>query len=210
MEILDNNLNFSYNPGNRSITKYIILHHAATIRATVEQIHSWHLGRGWAGIGYHFYVRKDGSVYKGREIGWTGGHTTNYNYCSIGVCFEGNFENESMNDVQKQAGAELITYIQELYDYSLEVRKHKDFNATACPGSNFPFDYISNGYVTEPEETNPEESNEPSDWAVNYCNDMIERKIFIGDENNNYHWHDNVTREELAVVLSRVFSLLGE
>ena len=50
----------------RRSTTRIILHHAAASKCTAQQIHSWHLANGWVGIGYHFFVRKDGSVYRGR------------------------------------------------------------------------------------------------------------------------------------------------
>ena len=46
----------------RAATTRIILHHAAAKTCTAQQIHSWHLANGWVGIGYHFFVRKDGSV----------------------------------------------------------------------------------------------------------------------------------------------------
>ena len=50
----------------RGRTDEIILHHAEASHASVEDINQWHLERGWAGIGYHFYIRKDGKVYRGR------------------------------------------------------------------------------------------------------------------------------------------------
>jgi hypothetical protein len=31
--------------------KYLIMHHAAAKKCTVEDIHRWHLGNGWRGIG---------------------------------------------------------------------------------------------------------------------------------------------------------------
>lgn len=52
----------------RAATKYIVLHHRAG-SGTVESIHAEHIARGWAGIGYHFYVRRDGSIYRGRPLG---------------------------------------------------------------------------------------------------------------------------------------------
>ena len=95
MKIKETTFNFVNGLSKRSSTKYIILHHRAG-NGDVMSIHSQHLGQGWAGIGYHFYVRKDGNVYSGRPINMVGGHTTNYNSVSVGVCFEGNFEKENM------------------------------------------------------------------------------------------------------------------
>lgn len=142
MNIINSNFKFSTALTKRKSTKYIILHHRAG-NGDVQSIHQGHLANGWSGIGYHFYVRKDGSVYSGRPINTSGAHTTNYNSVSVGVCFEGNFETEKMKDVQIKAGQELISYLKSKYP-DAKVQKHRDFNATACPGKNFPFDEITN------------------------------------------------------------------
>jgi N-acetyl-anhydromuramyl-L-alanine amidase AmpD len=127
----------------RPKTNYIILHHAAGSTLSPDDIHRIHQGNGWSGIGYHFYVRKDGSIYRGRPINSTGAHVSNYNSQCLGICFEGNFEKEQMPEAQLNAGKELIAYVRGLYPNAL-IRKHKDLNATACPGRYFPFDEISN------------------------------------------------------------------
>lgn len=123
----------------RTETKYIVLHHVGAVGSfTPEQIHAEHLKKGWRGIGYNYYVRKDGTIYHGREENAAGGHTLNYNTVSIGVCFEGNFEIETMPDVQKQAGQKLIADILTRYPNAKPIR-HSGLNATACPGKHFPF-----------------------------------------------------------------------
>lgn len=126
-------------PSKRSMTNYIILHHAAVTAATPESIHAYHKSLGWCGIGYNFYVRKDGKVYEGRPIDCIGAHTVNYNNKSVGICFEGNFEIEQMGAAQLEAGKKLVKYVRSFYP-SAVLKKHKDLDATACPGKNFPFD----------------------------------------------------------------------
>lgn len=134
----------------RQSTTRIILHHAAAKTCTAQQIHSWHLANGWAGIGYHFFVRKSGTVYRGRPEDVLGAHAGGNNYDSIGVCFEGNFMSEQMPAVQRQAGAELVAYLKQKYGIS-KVQKHSDVNATGCPGTHFPFDAIAYGEELEPD-----------------------------------------------------------
>lgn len=137
MNIMEQDYKWNGSLINRTKTKYIILHHRGG-NGDVQSIHKGHLANGWTGIGYHFYVRKDGTVYRGRPLYATGSHCEGFNSNSVGVCFEGNFQNETMSDKQAQAGRELIKYLKSLYP-GIDVKKHEDFNSTLCPGKNFPF-----------------------------------------------------------------------
>lgn len=140
MTIIDAGLQFNNGHGVRiGGPRCIVLHHAAS-NGSVEGIHAGHKGKGWIGIGYHFYVRKDGSVYRGRPEEWIGAHAVGYN-TGIGICAEGNFMNDTMGDAQKRSIIEVIAYLLGKYG-SLPIYRHKDVNATACPGTNYPFDEI--------------------------------------------------------------------
>lgn len=140
-----NETNFTFNGGltGRSRTDYIILHHRAG-DGDAKSIHRQHLSQGWAGIGYHFYIRKNGEIYGGRPINTVGAHCVGYNNNSVGVCFEGNFENEEMSALQLSGGTELVRYLKGKYPNAKIVR-HSDMMATACPGKSFPFEKIKSG-----------------------------------------------------------------
>lgn len=127
----------------RTKTEMIVLHHAAAKSCSAEQIHQWHLLRGWSGAGYHFFVRKDGQIYRGRPEDVVGAHATNYNSKSIGICFEGDFTEESMPKAQLESGKELVAYLKNKYGVT-NVKAHRDLMATSCPGSRFPFNEIAN------------------------------------------------------------------
>lgn len=127
---------------NRSSTTRIILHHAEASSCTVYDIHSWHLANGWSGIGYHFFVRKNGEVWRGRPENKVGAHASGNNSNSIGICFEGRYMTETMPDTQKAAGKELVAYIKSKYGIST-VQAHRDVCSTDCPGVNFPFNEIA-------------------------------------------------------------------
>lgn len=145
MKIIESNLQFK-SLSNLGTVKRIILHHAEASNCTVQDIHRWHLNNGWAGIGYHFFVRKDGTIYRGRPENKLGAHTSNHNTGSLGICFEGSYNKETMPSEQLIAGQELITYLCDKYSLlKANVYKHKDFNSTDCPGANFPFENIQNG-----------------------------------------------------------------
>jgi hypothetical protein len=49
--------------------------------ASAEQIHGWHLGNGWAGIGYHYVIRKDGTIERGRPEWAIGSHAYGFESC---------------------------------------------------------------------------------------------------------------------------------
>ena len=146
MKIIEKTYKWANGLTKRKRTDEMILHHAAAKNCTADDIHSWHLARGWSGIAYHFLVRKDGSIYRGRPEDKIGGHTSGHNSYSIGICFEGDFEKEIMSDSQKKAGTELVAYLKNKYKIS-KVVKHKEYGNTACPGKNFPFNEIANGTV---------------------------------------------------------------
>lgn len=127
----------------RSKTERIILHHAESSSCTVEDIDNWHKKNGWTCIGYHFFIKKDGTIYRGRQENSVGAHAGGANSNSIGICFEGRYETEQMPDVQVQAGKELVAYLKNKYNIS-KVQKHSDVCNTSCPGRNFRFEEIAN------------------------------------------------------------------
>ena len=132
MKIIESNLDFNY-MDTRSKTEQIILHHSGvTVLQSVETIHNYHKNtNGWSGIGYHFYVRKDGNIYRGRPENTVGAHCQGQNYNSIGICFEGNFQKEEMSIKQIKAGRELVMYLLNKYNLLKEdVKKHNDFGST--------------------------------------------------------------------------------
>ena len=127
----------------RNKTEMIVLHHAAAKTCTVQQVHTWHLNRGWIGIGYHYFISKDGQILRGRPENTVGAHVTGHNSKSIGVCFEGDYTTQTMPQAQLEAGKELIAYLKDKYKIT-KVKGHRDLMATSCPGINFPFFEIAN------------------------------------------------------------------
>lgn len=124
-------------------TEMIIIHHSGVnVLQSVETIHEYYLNRDngtYNGIGYHYYVRKDGTVWQGRPENTVGAHCYAHNANSIGICFEGDYENnEIMPTAQYRSGVSLLKDILSRYK-SLVLKKHNDFNATDCPGVHFPF-----------------------------------------------------------------------
>lgn len=75
--------------------KYLVLHCSATKYDrdyTEEMLLRDHLARHFRGIGYHFYIRKDGKMTQHRKLLEVGAHARPYNRCSIGICYEGGLD----------------------------------------------------------------------------------------------------------------------
>lgn len=122
----------------RNRTELIVLHHAAAKSCTVQEVHKWHINRGWSGIGYHYFINKDGEIFRGRPEDTVGAHVTGHNSRSIGVCFEGDYTVQTMPTAQLEAGKELVAYLRNKYKIT-KVKGHRDLMATSCPGVKFPF-----------------------------------------------------------------------
>lgn len=56
----------------------------------IETIRKWHMDeRNFSAVGYHYFIRKDGTVEKGRDEQKIGAHVMNHNKDSIGICLSG-------------------------------------------------------------------------------------------------------------------------
>jgi glucan-binding YG repeat protein len=145
MNIIEHNLNF-FDMSVRSVTNCYILHHLEAEGAnwTVEAIHAMHQEKtpqfGFAGIGYHFYIRLDGSVHRGRPEKYIGSHCKGANSDSIGVAFEGDYDKRTeMPAVQYNAWVELKAYLDGEYG-TLPAFGHREKGSSECPGRYFPLD----------------------------------------------------------------------
>lgn len=123
----------------RPDTKVIIIHHVGIPSGEVsaQQIHEAHLANGWAGIGYHYVIHKDGVIDRGRPLATVGAHAEGHNYDSIGINVTGNFEEEVPTDAQIQSLEQLITALCRLYNLTPNdqtIIGHRDVNSTDCPG----------------------------------------------------------------------------
>lgn len=143
MEIIEHNWSWSGALPRRAVTDAIVLHHAAAVSASAEDIDRIHKGNNWSGIGYHYYVRKNGEVHRGRPEWAVGAHVLKHNDHTIGVCAEGNYETETdMPAAQLVALRALVADLRKRYP-AAQVKRHSDYMATACPGRYYPFDEIT-------------------------------------------------------------------
>ena len=135
MKLVKSNLQFNMNKLQKLVPNkvlLVVLHHRAG-NGTVESIHTQHLKNGWAGIGYHFYIRKDGTVYEGRPITYVGSHCKGNNSCSIGVCLEGYFRKDVPTTEQLRAVKDVYALVKKTYRNIYKMVNHRDLFKTSCP-----------------------------------------------------------------------------
>lgn len=141
MQIIETDLKFT-GLRARSKTDLIVLHHSASEDVPVAEIHAWHLARGWAGIGYHFLIRKNGSIERGRPQDMIGAHAgAGVNDHSIGICLCGNFMHDQPSEPQLVSLIKLTAWLNSCYRASageINVKLHRQVAATECPGKLFP------------------------------------------------------------------------
>ena len=102
-------------------------------------IRRWHRAKGWLDIGYHFVIRRDGTVETGRNIATPGAHVAGFNSCSIGICMvggqgeRGNPEN-NFTEAQFRALYHQLQLLQAKFP-NAAVQGHRDFPKVAkdCP-----------------------------------------------------------------------------
>lgn len=124
----------------------VTLHHTAEVAGMgtrkdadlVKGIQNFHRNtRGWADIGYHWIIGLDGNVYEGRALGIQGAHAGGgNNKHNLGISVIGDFTTGL--PAKRQLRTTALFLEASLRHYKIptsELRGHRDFKATECPGS---------------------------------------------------------------------------
>lgn len=122
--------------------KSLVVHCSATPEGrdvSAADIAGWHKAKGWETIGYHFVVRLDGSVEKGRPVEKAGAHVAGHNANTIGICLIGGTDKAgkpkaTFTAAQLQSLRALLLTLREDFP-SADIKGHRDFPkvAKACP-----------------------------------------------------------------------------
>ncbi len=113
-----------------------------TLLARVEdgELMRDHKKRGFRTIGYHFYIRKDGTITQHRKLLEVGAHCRPYNRCSIGICYEGGLDEhgkpcDTRTEKQTERIIELLYKLHKLFPKA-KIVGHHDLPGTTpkdCP-----------------------------------------------------------------------------
>lgn len=139
---------------DRRAVRWLVFHTAGTpdgADTSAAAIHRYHRReKGWAGIGYHFVIRKDGTIETGRSLTKQGAHVAGLNDRSLAVAFSGNGDIYPLTEEQIKSGLDLGSRLCRLYMIDVEdVIGHREVNkliergfvssvyrtAKSCPGT---------------------------------------------------------------------------
>ena len=132
-------LQFTRPIAKRRATNRIVVHHTAGHDNSVPEIHQMHLNRKWVGIGYHYIIRQNGNIERGRPEALRGAHAGDANVDSIGIGLTGNFERNAPTSVQITSLVALIRDIKRRLGQNIIIVRHSDVMNTLCPGRLFPW-----------------------------------------------------------------------
>lgn len=124
--------------------KKIVIHCSDTFSnmdTSAADINEWHKARGWSKIGYHYVIRRDGSVETGRPEDKPGAHVAGHNTGSLGICMIGGKARpgENPTNFTRQQWQTLETLVKRLkVDWpQAEITGHTDLDASkTCPTFN--------------------------------------------------------------------------
>lgn len=123
------------------ITNLCIHHSAVAANIPLEKIADYHVNsRGWPGIGYHFYVKPEGTIYQTNRIETISYHVAYNNDYTVGICVGGDFTYATPTAPQLDSAARLVAWLmQELNIPQERVMGHKEYprNQTSCPGETW-------------------------------------------------------------------------
>ena len=126
----------------RQINK-IIVHCSATKEGRdfdVEDVRNWHVkGNKWSDVGYHYVIKLDGTIQKGRDVSVVGSHAYRNNKNSIGICYIGGLDSEGNakdTRTKQQKDALRALYLELFNLYQCEIIGHNEVSKKSCPCFN--------------------------------------------------------------------------
>ena len=180
----------------------IALHHMAHVSAGMDEIHQWHLAKGWKGFAYNYWVDYNGNVYECRGLNVGGGLLDPLNATVISVGFQGDYDKtQEMPRKQFLAGCELIRYLRIKIPSISLVAGHKHWQATSCPGKYFPLEEM---IETSNRMLSIRDFDQVADWAKESLLNVYGAGIMVGDDEGRFNPKAPITRQEVAVIVDRL------
>lgn len=133
-----------FKPLVASRVAFLVVHCSATRpsmdwgRADIDRLHR---SQGWFEIGYHYVIKRSGTVEVGRQLDRQGAHAARFNHLSVGICLIGGVTEDdhrvpedNFTDAQLASLRTLLVDLKQRYPHA-EVLGHRDLPNVkkACP-----------------------------------------------------------------------------
>jgi N-acetylmuramoyl-L-alanine amidase len=149
MNIVEHDWPWPHPLDQRDSTDYLVVHHTCgSQNQDTHEIWDEHIAIGDNGIAYHYVIKGDGTVVRGRPRDTIGAHAHGVNQISIGIVLEGNFQPGQDNYVtpsgaQISSLKELLSGLKGIYP-DAKIIGHREVagisgnpeDATDCPGDS--------------------------------------------------------------------------
>jgi len=115
----------------------------------LKNLQSWSRSeKKWIDIPYHFLIDLNGKIYEGRLLKYPGDTNTTYDPTGhLLICLIGNYEIQKVNSKQLKSVIDLITFFCKNLEITVDqIKGHKDYSETACPGEDF-YKYMKDGTI---------------------------------------------------------------
>ena len=139
----------------RTKTDTIVIHCTQTpadMDFGVDKVTTWHKNRGFDTIGYHYLIKRDGTLEAGRDEDLVGAHAVQVNGTSIGVALVGGgnvdmgWENNFLPE-QFDTLKQIISRLKENYDITKIIGHYQVDDKKKCPSFDVPKWLEENGLV---------------------------------------------------------------
>ncbi|WP_158735538.1 N-acetylmuramoyl-L-alanine amidase [Alteribacillus sp. YIM 98480] len=122
-----------------SAVDHLILHHSGVSSGTPASYAQYHVHtNNWPGIGYHYVIQPEGTIYKCQQLTTISYHTGNFNTKTVGICLSGDFSHSTPPKPQLSAAYELVRQLMLTLRISennvLGHRECKGHETNICPG----------------------------------------------------------------------------
>lgn len=146
----------------------------------ISVIEKWHRERGFAGVGYHYFIQSNGNIQTGRNIEIIPAAQVGHNAGSIAICLHGleAFKNKQFSSLRQLCG-EINK------DMDVTFHGHCEVSNKLCPN----FDY--RGVL-----------------GLDKNGKMFVPKVFSGGEIKDV-WKDNQSNNELEAVKTILKRIIG-
>jgi len=140
----------------RTKTDTIVIHCAATkpsMDIGYDEIRKWHVeDNGWDDVGYHYIIKRDGTLQTGRDESMVGSHARQVNGTSLGICLVGGVDDNNdwennFNDEQFETLKTIVLKLKDKYQIEKIIGHYEVDDVKKCPSFDVTEWKKNNGLV---------------------------------------------------------------